>query len=85
LRDGGPDDTPESLEADRQAAQEFIDNGTWRVFSSEKNSLMDFLPIAEPLTEEEVEEKEKYIQEGFPEWSRRDFQQFIRALETYGW
>lgn len=26
-REAGPDDTPESLEAERQAAQEFIDNG----------------------------------------------------------
>jgi len=30
-------------------------------------------------------EKDAYIEEGFPDWSRRDFQQFIRALEAYGW
>jgi SWI/SNF-related matrix-associated actin-dependent regulator of chromatin subfamily A member 5 len=41
--------------------------------------------LAEPLTEEEMAEKEAYIEEGFPDWSRRDFQQFVRALETYGW
>jgi SWI/SNF-related matrix-associated actin-dependent regulator of chromatin subfamily A member 5 len=41
--------------------------------------------IAEPLTEQEVELKDRYIEEGFPDWSRRDFQQFIRALEAYGW
>lgn len=29
--------------------------------------------------------KEEYIADGFPEWSRRDFQQFIRGLEAYGW
>jgi hypothetical protein len=40
---------------------------------------------AEPLTEEELEQKEAYIEDGFPDWSRRDFQQFVRALETYGW
>ncbi|GLB43776.1 putative HAND [Lyophyllum shimeji] len=62
----GPEDTPEKLEAERQAAQEFIDN-------------------AEPLTEEEMAEKEAYIEEGFPDWSRRDFQQFVKALEAYGW
>ena len=40
---------------------------------------------AEPLTEEELQEKEDLIAEGFEDWSRRDFQQFVRALETYGW
>lgn len=40
---------------------------------------------AEPLTEEQVQEKEELVAQGFEDWSRRDFQQFIRALETYGW
>ncbi|KAI0268255.1 SNF2 family N-terminal domain-containing protein [Gloeopeniophorella convolvens] len=62
----GEDDTPEKLEAELQAAQEFIDS-------------------AEPLTEEEVQEKEDLIAQGFEDWSRRDFQQFVRALESYGW
>ncbi|KAL6303969.1 SNF2 family DNA-dependent ATPase [Sparassis latifolia] len=62
----GPEDTPEKLEEERQAAQDFIDN-------------------AEPLTEEQMQKKEALISQGFEDWSRRDFQQFIRALETYGW
>ncbi|KAI6030006.1 P-loop containing nucleoside triphosphate hydrolase protein [Pisolithus marmoratus] len=62
----GSEDTPEKLEAERAAAQEFIDT-------------------AEPLTEEEQALKERYLAEGFHDWSRRDFQQFVRALETYGW
>ncbi|KAI0931115.1 hypothetical protein AcW1_001399 [Taiwanofungus camphoratus] len=62
----GPEDTPEKLEAERQAAQELIDN-------------------AEPLTEEQLQEKEELIAQGFEDWSRRDFQQFVRALESYGW
>ncbi|KAH9045404.1 P-loop containing nucleoside triphosphate hydrolase protein [Lactarius pseudohatsudake] len=62
----GDDDTPEKLEAERQAAQDFIDT-------------------AEPLTEEELQEKEELIAQGFEDWSRRDFQQFVRALESYGW
>ncbi|KAI0721210.1 P-loop containing nucleoside triphosphate hydrolase protein [Fomitopsis betulina] len=67
LRDPtGPEDTPEKLEEERQAAQEFIDN-------------------AEPLTEKQLAEKEALIAQGFEDWSRRDFQQFIRGLETYGW
>ena len=40
---------------------------------------------AEPLTEEEVAEKNELLKQGFEDWSRRDFQQFVRALETYGW
>ncbi|KAH7886369.1 SNF2 family N-terminal domain-containing protein [Phlebopus sp. FC_14] len=61
-----PEDTPEKLEAERAAAQEFIDT-------------------AEPLTEEEQALKERYSESGFYDWSRRDFQQFVRALESYGW
>lgn len=40
---------------------------------------------AEPLSEEQLVEKEELIARGFEDWSRRDFQQFVRALETYGW
>lgn len=40
---------------------------------------------AVPLTEEETAEKEMLITQGFENWSRRDFQQFVRALETHGW
>lgn len=40
---------------------------------------------AEPLTEDQQQEKEELIAQGFEDWSRRDFQQFVRALETYGW
>ena len=43
------------------------------------------LCAAEPLTEEQLREKEELTAEGFEFWSRRDFQQFVRALETYGW
>ena len=41
--------------------------------------------LAEPLTEAEQTLKEKYISQGFPDWARRDYQQFIKALENYGW
>ena len=34
---------------------------------------------------EELELKEKLTEEGFLDWSRRDFQQFIRGLEAHGW
>ncbi|KAF2758351.1 chromatin-remodeling complex ATPase-like protein [Pseudovirgaria hyperparasitica] len=39
---------------------------------------------AEPLTEEEKAEKERLVEEGFPEWNRRDFQQFINGSAKYG-
>ena len=41
--------------------------------------------LAEPLEDEDLDLKEDYIKQGFPEWSRRDFQQLIRGMETYGW
>ncbi|KAF8422290.1 P-loop containing nucleoside triphosphate hydrolase protein [Boletus edulis BED1] len=45
----------------------------------------EFIDTAEPLTEEEQALKEQYTEAGFHDWSRRDFQQFVRALEIYGW
>lgn len=80
----GPEDTPEKLETERQAAQDFIDNGALL-------GPFDSLPQAdgsypaEPLTEEEQAQKEAYLEDGFPDWSRRDFQQLVRALEANGW
>eukprot|EP00127_Corallochytrium_limacisporum_P006544 Clim_evm16s230 gene=Clim_evmTU16s230 len=39
---------------------------------------------AEPLTEEEQAEKDKLLEEGFSEWQKRDFNQYIKACERYG-
>jgi SWI/SNF-related matrix-associated actin-dependent regulator of chromatin subfamily A member 5 len=39
---------------------------------------------AEPLTEEEKAEKERLINIGFPEWNKRDFQQFLNGSAKYG-
>jgi SWI/SNF-related matrix-associated actin-dependent regulator of chromatin subfamily A member 5 len=39
---------------------------------------------AEPLTEEERQQKEEWIEEGFGNWNRRDFQQFINGCAKYG-
>ncbi|GBG00203.1 chromatin-remodeling complex ATPase chain, partial [Raphidocelis subcapitata] len=38
----------------------------------------------QPLTEEEVAEKERLLTEGFSSWNRRDFGAFVRACEKYG-
>lgn len=39
---------------------------------------------AEPLTEEELELKEKLLEESFHSWSRRDFTNFIHSSARYG-
>ncbi|XP_075972859.1 nucleosome-remodeling ATPase imitation SWI isoform X1 [Anticarsia gemmatalis] len=39
---------------------------------------------AEALTEEEVQEKETLLTQGFTNWTKRDFNQFIKANEKYG-
>ena len=39
---------------------------------------------AEPLNEEEQAEKEELLKQGFTNWSKRDFNQFIKANERFG-
>lgn len=39
---------------------------------------------AELLTEEEVAEKEELLKQGFSNWNKRDFNQFVKANEKYG-
>lgn len=39
---------------------------------------------AEPLTPQETEEKDKLLTQGFTNWTKRDFNQFIKANEKYG-
>ena len=51
----------------------------------ERQAAQEVIDNAEPLAEEEQAEKEALIKQGFESWSKRDFQQFIRALESYGW
>ena len=35
----------------------------------------------QPLTEQEVEEREELLKSGFSNWNRRDFSAFTRACE----
>ncbi|KJA19167.1 hypothetical protein HYPSUDRAFT_144090 [Hypholoma sublateritium FD-334 SS-4] len=51
----------------------------------ERITAQEFIDTAEPLDDDDMELKEQYILQGFPDWSRRDFQQLIRGMETYGW
>ncbi|KAI9688324.1 MAG: hypothetical protein M1820_010252 [Bogoriella megaspora] len=39
---------------------------------------------AKPLTDAEKAEKEKLITQGFGDWNKRDFQQFINGIAKYG-
>ncbi|KAK3714510.1 chromatin remodeling complex Adenosinetriphosphatase [Vermiconidia calcicola] len=39
---------------------------------------------AEPLTEDEIQEKDSLAEEGFGDWNKRDFQQFINGSAKYG-
>ncbi|KAK3173325.1 hypothetical protein OEA41_006654 [Lepraria neglecta] len=39
---------------------------------------------AEPLTEKEQQQKEEMSQQGFADWNRRDFQQFVNGSARYG-
>jgi SWI/SNF-related matrix-associated actin-dependent regulator of chromatin subfamily A member 5 len=39
---------------------------------------------ATPLTEEELETKQNLSQQGFADWNRRDFQQFVNGSAKYG-
>lgn len=42
------------------------------------------IDTAEPLSEELAKEKEELLQRGFSDWSRRDFNQFVKATAEYG-
>ncbi|KAI8323958.1 hypothetical protein GQ54DRAFT_257323 [Martensiomyces pterosporus] len=42
------------------------------------------IDAAEPLTEDEIKEKDQLIEQGFGNWNRRDFYSFMRALESHG-
>ena len=38
----------------------------------------------QPLAEEEIQERDELLQQGFSNWNRRDFTSFVRACERYG-
>jgi len=60
-------------------------NATHEQLEPERKAEQKKIEEAEPLDDEEQLEKEILVAEGFESWSRRDFQQFVRALETYKW
>lgn len=51
-----------------------------RVQKDEQKKIDD----ADQLTDDEIGEKERLLTEGFTNWTKRDFNQFIKANEKYG-
>lgn len=51
-----------------------------RIQKEEQNKIDE----AEPVTEKELEERDTLLTEGFLIWTKRDFNQFIKANEKYG-
>lgn len=51
---------------------------------AERAAEQEAIDTAEPLTEEEKAEKEELAAQGFNNWAKREFQSFIRGIETYG-
>lgn len=39
---------------------------------------------AEPLTEDEIRERDDLLRQGFTNWTKKDFNQFIKATEKFG-
>ena len=81
LREAKGNETPEDLEKERLAEQHLIDTGIGLTFSV--GSGLMTIP-AEPLDDEEMEIKQKAMAQGFENWSRRDYQQFIKGVERVG-
>jgi SWI/SNF-related matrix-associated actin-dependent regulator of chromatin subfamily A member 5 len=61
------------------------EDGTWtEEQEAERKEEQARIDTAEPLTEEEQEEKKNLLEQGFNNWSKLDFKQFIKANERWG-
>lgn len=49
-----------------------------------QKSEQEKIDTAETLSDEQAAEKDELLQSGFSDWSRRDFNQFVRAVGEYG-
>ena len=70
------------LEEERAREQAIIDEGERRSHHSRICADSDIPAV--PLTEDEIEHKEKLETQGFEDWSKRDFQQFVKGMEKHG-
>ncbi|GAA6020666.1 hypothetical protein JCM10207_007817 [Rhodosporidiobolus poonsookiae] len=51
---------------------------------AERQEEQDAIDNAEPLNDEEKQEKEELTELGFNDWTKREYQQFIKGMETHG-
>ncbi|OCF45020.1 transcription activator snf2l1 [Kwoniella heveanensis CBS 569] len=65
-------------------AREPEEGETAEQVEAERAEEQERINTAEPLTEEEVAEKDALVGEGFPDWQRRHFQAFVKGVERYG-
>jgi SWI/SNF-related matrix-associated actin-dependent regulator of chromatin subfamily A member 5 len=54
------------------------------MLEEERRLEQEAIDNAQPLTEEELAEKEELQDKGFGGWTKRDFQQFVRGVERHG-
>ncbi|KAJ1302984.1 hypothetical protein OPQ81_003276 [Rhizoctonia solani] len=57
---------------------------TPEMLEEERRQEQEIIDNAQPLTEEELAEKEALQDKGFGSWTKRDFQQFVRGVERHG-
>lgn len=80
----GGDITEAEADAIQAEEQHLIDTGMYHPRIQLHKYADVACDLAEPLTEEEKADKEEAIQEGFPNWSRREQQRFISACVEHG-
>lgn len=51
---------------------------------AERDAIQAAIDSAQPLTQSERRRRDTMLQEGFSDWTRKDFQAFCRACEKYG-
>ncbi|KAH7339161.1 SNF2 family N-terminal domain-containing protein [Rhizoctonia solani] len=57
---------------------------TPEMLEEERRQEQEIIDNAQPLTEEEMAEKEALQDKGFGSWTKRDFQQYVRGVERHG-
>lgn len=60
-------------------------DGQWtKEMDAKRKAEQAKIDVATPLTEEENQEKEELMSQGFASWNKRDFQQFVKSCERWG-
>ena len=67
-----------------QAPKPEVKDGDEAAAEAQRAAEQKQIDEAEPLTEAEQEEKEQLATQGFSDWNRRDYQQFVKGCEKHG-